>query len=113
MSESLKLFTFRPIEYAPIAPCHPWLNPRENPKEPNVENTVKMNNEPVDSYRTRKSKKYAHVKSRITPEETSQYLDRKKIRERQRIEQVVKRETEEMQECTFRPVISRSFKHPY
>ena len=118
LSESLQLFRFTPIEYTPVVPNHRWLRPaEESAQQPQQtsegKNTLRMNNERVDSHEAPRSKKYADVKSRISPAETSQYLERKKIRERQRIEQILKRETEEMQECTFHPHITRTFKRPH
>jgi hypothetical protein len=118
LSESSQLFTFKPIEYSPVVANHPWLKTSDNqlgryPAPMEKQYSVKMNHETIKVQRVPKSGKYAHVKSRITQEETQKYLERKKVRERQRIEELLKRETEEMQECTFHPVISRTWKCPY
>lgn len=67
---------------------------------------------PVDNRpRTLKSK-LAHVKSKITPEETRRYFDRKKDRELLRIKLQLEKEVEEMSECTFHPKISQ-YRHKY
>ena len=118
LSESSQLFTFKPIEYSPVVANHPWLRTSgkhlgQHPAPHEKQNSVKMNNETIEVQRAVKSQRYSHVKSRITPEETRKYLERKKVRERQRIEGMLKKETEEMQECTFHPVISRTLKCPY
>lgn len=48
---------------------------------------------------------YSKVKSKITPEETSKYLERKRERETLRVQQMKQKEDLEMLECTFRPRI--------
>ena len=118
LSESSQLFTFKPIEYSPVVANHPWLRTSDmhlgqHPVATKKPNSVKMNNETIEEQRAPKPQRYAHVKSRINPEETQRYLERKKVRERQRIEGMLKKETEEMQGCTFHPVISRTLKCPY
>jgi len=54
--------------------------------------------------------KYAYVKSKITPEETQKYLERKEAREYQRLKALADLEARELQECTFRPHILRQSK---
>jgi hypothetical protein len=123
---STSLFTFKPISYTPITADHPWVmrvgrnepeitEPPQATRQRRKEKTMKINNEVlIDQNVTNRScERYSHVKSRISPEETAKYLERKKVRERQKIEDELKRETEEMQECTFHPVITRTFRKPY
>lgn len=49
---------------------------------------------------------YSKVKSKITPEETAKYLQRKREREVLRVQRLKEKEDLEMLECTFRPRIS-------
>lgn len=120
---STSLFTFKPIAYTPITADHPWVMrvgeitepPQATRRRMARDKTMKINNEVLmdQNLATRSCQKYSHVKSRITLEETAKYFERKKVRERQKIEDELKRETEEMQECTFHPIITRSFRKPY
>jgi hypothetical protein len=49
---------------------------------------------------------YSKVKSKINPEETAKYLQRKRDREILRVHRLKEKEDLEMLECTFRPRIS-------
>ena len=119
------LFAFKPISYTPITADHPWVMKVSRTEHEGTDKALtgqqtarKDKAMKIEVLRdqnglNRSCRKYSHIKSRITPEETTQYLERKKVRERQRIEDAMKRETAEMQECTFHPVCTRTYRRPY
>ncbi len=61
----------------------------------------------------RSSGRYAYVKSKISPEETQEFLKRKEAREYRRLKELADKEVRELQECTFRPNIGKTRKPRY
>jgi hypothetical protein len=81
---------------APTAPC----------SIPSAE-IVKTSPERKSSQRRPPARgRWGHVKSKITPEETKRYLERKKEREKLRRRLEEEKEINEMSKCTFRPKIT-------
>lgn len=125
--ESPQLFAIKPFAYVPVVVDHPWVLrfdtvPRKKSEDrvesaptasvkqsPVKENLLTLNGEKITG--RRKASKYSSVRSKITPEDTKQFLERKKLREKQRKDAVIQKEVEELQECTFHPIITRTFKY--
>ncbi len=84
-----------------------WLHPKKENKliEPNTAANTPTATRTQPRKRTAK-KTFAHIRSRISPEETEKYFERKRQREELRIRQQREREELEMAECTFHPKIT-------
>ena len=57
--------------------------------------------------------RYGHVESKISPDETAKYLERKRQRESLRLAMEQEREARELAECTFKPQVDHRHRRYY